>query len=103
MTHQRSTLLTLTPCQATNLPQMSTEPVTTNMSTQEHEMLDTSDSDTAPHQGGKKDGYEQVAIPSGRYLTGVRLILVCTRLVVLSGLQRPPSSFQVLSSLTGMC
>ena len=63
-------------------------------------MLDTSDSDTAPQQGGGKDDCEQVAIPSGRYLTGIRLILVCTRLVVLSDL---PSSVQIPSSPTAIC
>jgi hypothetical protein len=51
---------------------------------QEPEMSGTSESDTIPQQGDEKDGQEQVAVLPGRYLTGIRLILVCTRSVVLS-------------------
>ncbi|KAI0543493.1 major facilitator superfamily domain-containing protein [Xylaria curta] len=49
---------------------------------QEPEMSRTSESDTIPHQGGEKDGQEQVAVPPGRYLTGIRLILVCMSLCI---------------------
>lgn len=52
-------------------------------------MSGANESDTIPHQGGEKDGQEQVAVPPGRYLTGIRLILVCTRSVVLSFCTEP--------------
>lgn len=61
-----------------------------NTSTQERKMSEIQESaTTTPRQGGENDdsSYEQEAIPPGRYLTGLRLALVCTRSVVLLALQ----------------
>lgn len=42
---------------------------------------------TTPQHGVLKDDREQGAIPPGKYLTGLRLVLVCTRSVVFLDLQ----------------
>ncbi|KAI0875736.1 major facilitator superfamily domain-containing protein [Hypoxylon argillaceum] len=63
-------------------------------------MSGANESDTIPHQGGEKDGQEQVAVPPGRYLTGIRLILVCTSLCICIFLPTPEISIVSTSLLT---
>lgn len=57
-------------------------------SAQKHKIHEICETDIAPQLGSEADN-EQDAIPPGRYLTGVRLVLVGIRSVVLSALHRP--------------
>lgn len=52
-------------------------------STQELKIPETGEVDVTPQQGSESEGLQQGEVRPGRYLTGVRLLLVCIRSVVL--------------------
>ncbi|XDG05888.1 hypothetical protein ABKA04_005503 [Annulohypoxylon sp. FPYF3050] len=51
-------------------------------STQELKIPETGEFDVTPQQGSESDGLQQEEVPPGRYLTGIRLLLVCISLCI---------------------